>query len=383
MLGHFTVDMYGGILPIMFPVLVDDFSLSKQSVGFIALGFTAAASLSQPFFGYLADRFGSRYFASVSMAWSAVMVGMIGLAPSFAAVVVLAVLAGLGSGAYHPQGASNAAQAVGERGRNSALAFYTVGGTSGFALAPVIGALVLLLFGKGGTILLLPFGLVVSVLLWRQMTRLGLGMPGRATVRSAGMQAIQWSPLVLVVVIVMLRSWVHSSAINFIPLWFDEQGYSAGFYSVLQTIVLGAGAAGTLSGGFLADRYGQKAILLVSLFGSVPLLILFAAFPGPQSFLLGPMFTFTADMNLSVTLVMAQRFLPGRVGMASGFILGMGFVTGGIGVPITGAIADRYGIGEAMMITSVLMVVAGVLAAFIPRRAALPGVRAAREQPAS
>ncbi|MFW6075225.1 MAG: MFS transporter [Chloroflexota bacterium] len=369
MLGHFTVDMYGGILPILFPLLADDFALSNSAVGFIALAYTGAASLSQPLFGYLSDRFGSRYLAVGSMAWSAVMIGVVGLAPVYAVVLALALLAGLGSGAYHPQGASNAARVSGNVGRNTALAFYTVGGTSGFALGPLIGAAVVFAFGKAGLVVVIPYGLIVSVALYRQLVRRGLGLPEDVKEKAASLGAILWKPLILIVVVVMLRSWVHGSVVNFIPLWFDEQGYGSGFYSTLQTAVLAAGAAGTLTGGVLADRFGQKRILILSLLISAPLLVLFASTPGTQSLLLGPAFTFTVDMSLSVTLVMAQRFLPGRIGMASGFILGMGFVTGGVGVPITGGFADQYGIDTALMATAGLLIVAAAFAFFIPRRA--------------
>jgi FSR family fosmidomycin resistance protein-like MFS transporter len=370
MLGHFTVDMYGGILPIMFPSFADEFGLSNRAVGLIALSFTAAASLSQPLFGYVADRWGSRYLAVGSMAWSALMVGLIGVAPAFPAVITLAILAGLGSGAYHPQGASNAASVVGDSNRNSALALYTVGGTSGYALGPLIGVVALFLFGKPGTLVLVPFGVVVALALLRQFRRHGLGLPRNTYSSGDGeLSRIDWTPLLIVVSVVMLRSWVHSSVVSFVPLWFDELGYRPAFYSVLQTLILGFGAAGTLAGGMLADRFGQRRVLVWSLIGSAPMLVAFAATPGPQSFILGPAFTFVADMSLSVTLVMAQRFLPGRIGMASGFILGIGFVTGGIGVPVTGAVADIYGFSTAMIMTSGILLVGAAVGRTIPRRA--------------
>jgi FSR family fosmidomycin resistance protein-like MFS transporter len=380
MLGHFSVDMYSGILPVLYPLMSDEFDLSNASVGLIALAYTTAASLSQPFFGYLSDRYGSRYFIAASIVWSSVTVGLIGWAPSYLTLLGLALLAGLGSGAYHPQGASNASAAAGDVQRNSALAFYTVAGTSGYSLGPIIGALMFLIMGREGTILMLPFGCMVAIAIFRQMTRLGLGQATMSAARQTAQTAIQWTPLLLVMSIVMLRSWVFSSAVAFVPLWFDDLGYSSGFYSVLTTAILATGAAGTLLGGILADRHGQRRILFISLFGCVPMLLLFAAFPGWQSLLFGPLFAFLADMSIAVTLVMAQRVLPGRIGMASGFILGMGFVTGGIGVPITGLLADRYGNGEALMISSVLIVAAGILVAFIPRRAIAP-VKALTPEP--
>lgn len=369
MAGHFTVDMYGGILPVLYPLMATEFDLTNAHIGFVALSYTGASSLSQPAFGYLADRFGSRYFAIVSMCWSAFMVGIIGFSPSYGLLIFLAFLAGLGSGAYHPQGASNAAAAAGDTKRNSALAFYTVGGTSGYALGPVIAAAAFLILGRYGTIFLLPFGFLVAFMMLRQLKRLGLGGAQHHASQRALQIAIEWKPLLLVMGVVMLRSWVFAATVAFIPLWFSEQGYSSGFYATLTTLVLGAGAAGTLTGGLLADRIGQRTVLVSSLVLSTPFLILFAMFPGSQSLLLGPAFAFLADMGISVTLVMAQRLLPGRVGMASGFILGMGFVTGGIGVPVTGFLADRYGMAEALMMNAVLILVATLIVMMIPRRA--------------
>jgi MFS transporter, FSR family, fosmidomycin resistance protein len=366
--GHFTVDMYGGILPVLYPLMVIEFDLTNTHVGFVALAYTGAASLSQPMFGYLADRFGSRYFAVMSLCWSALMVGLIGFAPSYGILIFIALMAGLGSGAYHPQGASNAAAAAGETKRNSALAFYTVGGTSGYALGPVIAALAFLILGRFGTIFFLPFGFLVAFLMLKQLKKLGLGVAQHHTTQRAIQAAIEWRPLLLVMGVVMLRSWVFAATVAFIPLWFSDQGYSAGFYATLTTLVLGFGAAGTLAGGLLADRIGQRTILVGSLVASAPFLVLFAMFPGPQSLLLGPAFAFLADMGISITLVMAQRMLPGRVGMASGFILGMGFVTGGIGVPVTGFLADRYGMAEALMMNTVLIVLATIVVLMIPKR---------------
>src|SRR5690606_22990729 len=181
------------------------------------------------------------------------------------------------------------------------------------ALGPIIGAAAFLIAGRQGTIFLLPFGFIVALIMWRQIKKLGLGVAQHHATQRAVQAAIEWKPLLLVMSVVMLRSWVFVATVAFIPLWFDEQGYSAGFYSVLTTLVLGLGAAGTLTGGFLADRMGSRKVLVASLVGSAPFLLAFALFPGPQALILGPAFAFLADMGVSITLVMAQRLLPGRV----------------------------------------------------------------------
>ena len=106
--------------------------------------------------------------------------------------------------------------------------------------------------------------------------------------------------------------------------------------------------------------------MLVSLLGSLPFLILISAVPGPLVFVAGAAFGLTADSSLAVTLVAAQRLLPGRTGVASGIILGLGFVTGGIGVPVTGRIADAVGIPVALALLTPFGLAAAALALTIP-----------------
>ena len=105
---------------------------------------------------------------------------------------------------------------------------------------------------------------------------------------------------------------------------------------------------------------------------AIPPLLLFAGWPGPIAFLTGALFGICADASLSVTLVSAQRLMPGRTGVASGMILGLGFITGGIGVPLTGRVADEIGIQPAIACLSLLLVVGAALGWSIPRTALEP-----------
>src|SRR5690349_5296705 len=131
MAGHFTVDHFSGLLPVMYPILRDRYALDLGAIGLIATVYTAALSLSQPFFGLLVDRFGGRWLGPVAVLWMACFFALIGFATSYPMILGAAVLAGLGSGAYHPMGASNV-PLVSPPGRiNTAYSLYTVGGTSG------------------------------------------------------------------------------------------------------------------------------------------------------------------------------------------------------------------------------------------------------------
>src|SRR3954469_5115754 len=130
MFGHFTVDMYVGLLPVLYPLLRDRFTLDLKTVGLVSLAYSGMASISQPFFGWIADRYGTR-FIGLALFWTAIMFATIGFAPSFPVLLILAAAAGIGSGCYHPLGALNANAVIPEGQRNVAMSVYVTGGTMG------------------------------------------------------------------------------------------------------------------------------------------------------------------------------------------------------------------------------------------------------------
>jgi FSR family fosmidomycin resistance protein-like MFS transporter len=59
--------------------------------------------------------------------------------------------------------------------------------------------------------------------------------------------------------------------------------------------------------------------------------------------------------------------MASRAGLASGLVMGLGFVTGAIGVPINGAIADAIGLQRSLMTHVILVLGTLVIAWFLPR----------------
>src|SRR5258708_33266702 len=65
-------------------------------------------------------------------------------------------------------------------------------------------------------------------------------------------------------------------------------------------------------------------------------------------------------------LLMAQQLMASRAGLASGLVMGLGFVTGAIGIPINGAIADVIGLQGALTTHVILVLATIVIAWFLP-----------------
>jgi len=366
MLGHFSNDMQAGVLPMLFPLMKLQFGLSNAELGLVTLAFTAASSLTQPLFGYFSDSHGRRWFVPVTLIWGAVCAACYGFVGSYAAFLALAALGGVGSGAFHPLGASNAAAVSSDEHRNAAMSWYTVAGSFGYGLGPIVGTLVLTAFGVRGTVWLVIPGLVAASLIWPQMRIVERARAARALLVAALRETPRWGALSRVIMVTMLRSWVSLSVLQMSPIWYAELGFSRAFYGPLAAVMIGAGAVGTLCGGGFADRIGQKRVVAGAIALTIPALLLYAAFPGPQGIVLAALFGFVSDASLSVTLVIAQRLVPGRVGIASGVILGLGFVTGGIGVPITGRLADLYGMQIALVCLVPLLAAGSLLALTLP-----------------
>ena len=386
-LGHFGVDMYPNVLPVMYPLLMVSLHLSYTEIGVMQLIYTVVYSLGQPLFGYLADRHGGRYFAVGGVLITSVFTGALGFAWDYPSLIVMLALGGIGIAVFHPQGAMNTAAVTAPERRATAMSVYMLGGNFGFALGPVLGiALLALPWGVHSTPLLTIPGALIAFWLWRLMVKVDQ-VKRAATSKAAQHPAPTVSrrailALVAIIAIVMTRAWATQSLNNFLPLWYHERGLPVSLSSQVLFVMLMSTAAGGLLGGYLADRFGRRRVVAVSLFLGSPALFLFLGSSGVSSFLVIAVMGLIFGSSYSVTLVMAQELLPRSIGVASGLILGLAFVTGGFGVAMTGWLADNFGLTTGLNSLIFLPLLGGLVCLALPMlhqptSAPLPDVEAA------
>ena len=353
MLGHLTVDTYAGVIPVMYPLLIGRFKLSLATVGLVSLAYSGMAAVSQPLFGFLADRFGTR-FTGLALGWTALTFSLVGFVTTFPLLLLLAFASGLGSGAFHPMGALDVRALLPVWRRSAGMSVYVLG----FGL-----------FGIHGTGLLIVPGLATGgYLLWR-MRGTVRGTTSAAVHLATGAQRVPVFALAVVIGVMMSRSWTVNVFQAFTPTWYKLLGYGPEFYGPLATTLVLASAVGTVGCGTLADRFGRRTVILVTLVLSAPAIFLYTAYPGPWAFASAILIGFLAASTAPLMLLMAQQLMADRAGLASGLVMGLGFVTGAIGIPINGAIADSIGLQKSLMTHVALVIVTIAIAWFLPSEA--------------
>jgi FSR family fosmidomycin resistance protein-like MFS transporter len=234
------------------------------------------------------------------------------------------------------------------------MSIYVTGGTIGVAMGPLIGAVLFHFFGMRGTAVMFIPGATIAVWLLFQMRTISQRIVRHVRTAQEQLPPAPIGALAIVILYMMLRSWTLFGIQAFIPIWYKDLGFNAEFYGPLATVLLLASALGAVGSGTLADRHGRRAVLLVSSSLSVPLILLFAQFPGWSGFVTAALMGLFFASAGPLLLVIAQQLMAGRAGMASGLILGLGFVMGAIGIPVMGAIGDAYGIQNAMRFQAIV-----------------------------
>jgi FSR family fosmidomycin resistance protein-like MFS transporter len=366
-LAHLFDDLNQGVIPALLPFFIAERGFTIAAAAGLVLAGNLASSVLQPLFGQLADRRSAPWLVPSGLLLAGAGVAATGLAPTYGWALAAAAASGIGVAAFHPEAARQVHVSSGER-RATAMSLFAVGGNLGFAAGPALATPIQLAFGLRGTILLvLPALAMALVLIFAERRGSRDSRPISAVAVPAS--ADRWAPFTRLTAAVVSRAIVFYGLNTFVPLyWITVFGRSKSAGAAALTTMLLAGVAGTLAGGWLADRIGRRVVVLGSMVALVPLLFAFvsASRPGTALALLVPI-GLVLYAPFSVMTVMGQEYLPSRVGMASGVTIGLAVTLGGIAAPVLGRVADLHGV-RAALTTLVLVPLVGALATItLPR----------------
>ncbi|MBI4537001.1 MAG: MFS transporter [candidate division NC10 bacterium] len=360
-LAHAVIDGSVNTLPVILPVLADRFHLNYAQIGLAAALLNLFSSVIQPGFGYLADRWHTRWFIPAGIAWTGALLGTLGFVPSFLALLAVIVCTGFGSAAFHPVASIAVARASGSQ-RGFGMSLFSAGGNLGFAIGPVIAAWLMTRFGLPGTVAIAAPSLLMALALQACREEFEVATPRPAAAPRQKTAPIPWRQLGILCAAIILRSWAYSGLLIFIPLLLREQGVSLETTGYALFVFLFSGAVGGLIGGHLSDRVGLQQVMAISLLAFPPLMAAAMVVPGALRWILWALAGTALLASFSVTTVFAQELIPERLGLASGLSLGLAFGAGGVGVGLSGMLADLAGLPASVWFLNGLPGVAGLLA---------------------
>lgn len=368
-MGHMMTDLNTSALPALLPFLKDALGLSYAMAGTIMLFSNLTSSVIQPVFGYITDRKSFLWFLPLGIFCAALGIAPLGWASNYEQIVLLVILSGLGVAIYHPEGWRLANFFAGDK-KATGMSIFGVGGNLGFAFGPLMAVILAKNAGlTGSAFFLIPGAAMAGVFLFSRFWRVSRPSVRSSNVLKAKSVASRSAlyPMSLLLGMVMLRSWAHIGLMTFIPFYYINymKGDPVQAGNLLFAF-LTAGTVGTLAGGPLADHFGHKKIILVSLGLTTPFLILFLLSSGVWSFLFFMVAGFVLIFSFTVSMVMGQFFMPKSLGMVSGLIVGFAIGTGGIGTALLGLFADQWGIPLTLWIIVFIPWAAFLLGALIP-----------------
>jgi FSR family fosmidomycin resistance protein-like MFS transporter len=372
--GHGCVDLCSGGLFALLPFLAHTRHYSLSQAGVFALVGSIATAVVQPSVGAHGDhRSGkARWLLPVGLVLAAVGVGAVGLTPSYPLTLAAVVVCSIGVAAYHPEGARWARFASGER-VTADMSVFSVGGTLGYALGTPLVLAVVIPLGLRGTPLMMIVPAAGAVAITVALARFRARAGGDGRFHPVGALGSEWRPFGSLLVLYCVAGGVSTGLLTYVPLFLQRvRGSSSAASDVFTGVLLGAAALGTLTGGIAAQRFGRRAVLIWPQLVMVPLLALLPSLGYAGVVALAVPVGICLNANVGIALVLAQEYLPSRMGLASGLTIGFTSGVGGLIVALLGVLGDAAGPAAVVYVIAALPLAVAALAALLPRPAAAP-----------
>lgn len=328
--AHGASHYYQLAFATMLLIVRQEVGLSYADVGLLAGIFYGVSGVAQTAAGFAVDRFGARPILAGGLFVVGVGLGLISFAHSFPAFAAIAVVAGLGNSVFHPADFALLNSSVTQSRLGRAYSIHGLGGSLGWAAAPVMYFLDSL-FGWIGAALIgaLP-GIILSFLVLIHRREL---VDHRIKERAAAAQHGTTPALTLFLQPTLLLCLVYFALLAAntvgiqqfaVPAWGSMFGVTETYAAFCLIVFIVGSAAGALAGGFFADRVRRHdrvaaTGLLVAAAFTVPIAMQ-AVSPALLPVVLALAGAAGGATNPSRDMIVRNATPPGATGKVFGFV---------------------------------------------------------------
>jgi len=368
--GHFSIDILNSSVAIILTLAATQFNLTIAQIGFGAMMYQMFAAMSQPLFGGLTDKLNGRWIGAVGVLWTALFYAAASFMPTYPLFIGLLMIGGLGSGAFHAAGMVNASVSGGKKAA-TATSYFFLGGQTGLALGPILAGVVVGSMGLAAMPFMALIAIPAVVLMFIYMNDALPIAPktvqvATATKRDRRAHAATAFVITAFVLFILFRSGTAQGYATLLPKYYESIGFSAAQFGLMLGLFNFAGALGTLTGGYLGDRFNRRTIMIVASIASVPFAYAMLHVTGIAYFVVAILAGMLLSMPHSLLLVMTQELAPNRRGLAGGLVLGFIFASGSFMAWLEAIAATHFGLLQVLSVVAIFPLIAGLIGFALP-----------------
>ncbi|MEA3423462.1 MAG: MFS transporter [Bacillota bacterium] len=367
--GHFTNDFYMALIPPILFIFTEELGLTLTQQAAIAMVITLSGTFLQPVVGYFLGRIGKTKMLSYGLVWVAVGMSITGWITNIYLLMAVIGIAGLASSVYHPLGSAVATSLTkGSHGKSLSV-FMTIGGLATM-FTPLVAVPMATTYGLKSLVVLMVPGFFVAYFFKIAKIDEVEYIPKKKESIEKSKKKIKMHNLIwfsLIIVIAIFKVLVSRTIIVFGVQLLNLKGIELITAGIILSVHLFIRSMGTLTGGFLSDRFGEKKIMVF--FNSLTLIALILATftTGTASIVSFVVIGYTLNATATANITMMHKILPENITFGNGMIMGFASTMAGLLILLFGKIADTIGIIDAIQLYNVLIFIIVIISILLPK----------------
>ena len=361
---HFLHDGLSDLLYVMFPLWAREFSLSFAEVGLLKTAYSGAMSLFQIPAGLLAERRGEARLLAAGTLICALGFLSLGTASHFEWLLLVLLIAGLGSAVQHPLSSALVSRVYEEGPRRMALGTYNFSGDLGKMTLPTIVALATAWVGwrwatRGVGVLTLVGALGILIVLTRLVAPPAKETASPGSAATGGGWGIRDARGFSVLsAIHIIDSSTRTSLLTYLPFLLIAKGGTVKTVGLALGLTFTGGAVGKFVCGAAAERLGIiRTVILTEAATGLGILGLLLI-PLRPALVMLPLLGVALNGTSSVLYgSVADLVVPERRSRAYGLFYTLGIGSGALAPTIFGFISDWAGVPVTLTIVGLLVMV--------------------------
>jgi len=361
-LAHFVNDVPLALLPAVLPILIAEFNLSYGSSGALITTSSFLMTSLQAVTGYVADRRNRIKFLLIGLITLGLGTLLISFSANYAQLLLFECVVGLGASFYHPIGYALLSDAFETGNRGKALGWGSAAGDLATPVAFIMSGLLVLILGWRNIFILWGLTTIMVSLIIPFIAADPKKASPHPTVTAKSTKQVVVA-LIPVIVVMGIATACYKIVVSFTTTYLTTFGIDISSANNITALMMIIGAVGSVMGGTLIDKFGEKKTVLGEL-TALGLLCLMASYVRNEYFI-SILFCLIGFVLLSVFpsfySAIASKSNLGSRSLIYGLLFAIAWSFGSIFPYISGSFADIFGLYVTYILAGVLAILGGLI----------------------